>query len=123
MDIFLRPEVSKVPNRGTQHAKAGVVEKIADLMFEFGCKLDDSTLFVKFSFKSRSMDAALASKSKFESAQSTEEDKVDSAEEDKIATEEDKLGTGEELIHCTQEDMLPPSASGNSEAAVSIILR
>lgn len=69
------------------------------------------------------MDAALASKSKFESVQSTKEDKVGSAEEDKIATEEDKLGTGEELIHCTQEDMLTPSAFGNREAAVSIILR
>lgn len=48
MDIFLRPEVSKVQNRNTQHAKAGVVEKIADLIFEFGRKLDDSTLLVKF---------------------------------------------------------------------------
>ena len=81
MDIFLRPEVSKVPNRGTQHAKAGVVEKIADLIFEFECELDDSTLLLSFSFKSWPVDAALASKSKFESVQSTEEDKVDSAEE------------------------------------------
>jgi hypothetical protein len=64
-------------------------------------------------FESRPVDAALASKSKFESVQSTEEDKV--------ATE-DKLVTGEELIHCTQEDMLTPSASGNREAAVGIIL-
>ena len=69
------------------------------------------------------MGAALASKSKFESVQSTEEDKVDSAEEDKVDTEEDKLSTGEELIHCTQEDVLTPPASGNREAAVSIILR
>jgi hypothetical protein len=56
---------------------------------------------LSFSFESRPMDAALASKSKLESVQTTEEGKVDSAEEDKIATEEDKPGTGEELIHCT----------------------
>jgi hypothetical protein len=36
VDFFLRPEVLRVPNRGTQQAKAGVVEKIADLIFEFG---------------------------------------------------------------------------------------
>jgi len=78
---------------------------------------------LSFSFKSRSTDAALASKSKFESVQSTQEDKVDSAKEEKVATEEDKLGTGEELTHCTQEDILTPSASGNREAAISIILR
>jgi hypothetical protein len=115
VDIFLRPEVSKAPNRGTQHAKAEVVEKIADLIFELGCELDDSTLFVKVLI--RPVDAALPSKSKFESVQSTEEDKVDSAEEDKVATEEDKLVTGEELIHCTQEGH--PAI----EAAVGIILR